>query len=324
MSHDNSPCRSERPDRPFFGLLAFAAAVAVALAGGCARAANDPAPSAQTDSKIELVPTVTPPPIHGAVNVEKVYYAQFQLLRNATHDLTEQRPGIPDMYFVGFAGDASQDVFLREIRSVHTLFDDRFDTRGRSVVLVNNLSTVATAPLASTHNLLAALDQIALRMDKEEDVLFLFLTSHGTPGVLAVSFDPLQLNDLTARSLRSMLDRSGIKWRVIVISACYSGSFIEPLKNDDTMIVTAARHDRASFGCTNENEFTYFGRAYFDQALRKTYSFADAFETARTTVAKWEKDEKLKPSLPQIYIGPAIRPKLAEIEERLRDLVPAH
>jgi len=197
-----------------------------------------------------------------------------------------------------------------------TLMTQNYDNAGM-------LATVGTMPLASTHNLLAALDQVALRMDKDEDVLFLFLTSHGTPGVLAVSFDPLQLNDLTVRSLRSMLDRSGIKWRVIVISACYSGSFIEPLKNE-TMIVTAARHDRASFGCANENEFTYFGRAYFDQALRKTYSFTSAFETARTTVGKWEKDEDLKPSLPQIYIGPAIRPKLAEVEERLRDLIPAN
>ena len=324
MSHDNSPCPAERPDRPCFGLLACAAVVAVALTAGCARAANDAAPAGRTDATVEMVPTVTPPPVHGAVNIEKVYYAQFQLLRQATHDLAGQRPGIPDLFFVGFAGDASQDVFLREMRSVQTLFDDRFDTRGRSVMLVNNLATVATMPLASTHNLLAALDQVALRMDKDEDVLFLFLTSHGTPGVLAVSFDPLQLNDLTVRSLRSMLDRSGIKWRVIVISACYSGSFIEPLKNDETMIVTAARHDRASFGCANENEFTYFGRAYFDQALRKTYSFTGAFETARATVGKWEKDEDLKPSLPQIYIGPAIRPKLAEVEERLRDLIPAN
>ncbi len=307
-----------------FALLAVAAMAVIALAGGCARAADDALPDATADAKIELVPSITPPPVHPGVNVEKVYYAQFQLLRKATHDLADQRQGIPDLYFVGFAGDATQDVFLREIRSVHTLFDDRFDTRGRSVVLVNNPETVATVPLASTHNLLATLDQVALRMNKDEDVLFLYLTSHGTPGVLAVSFDPLQLNDLTTKSLRTMLDRSGIKWRVIVISACYSGSFIEPLKNDDTMIVTAARHDRVSFGCTNENDFTYFGRAYFDQALRKTYSFADAFDAARVTVAKWEKDEKLKPSLPQIYIGPAIRPKLAEIEERLRDLMPAH
>jgi Peptidase C13 family len=324
MSQDNAPSRSGRPDRLRFALLGVAAMAVVALAGGCARAANDLPAAATDDAKVEMVPTITPPPVHPGVNVEKVYYAQFQLLRKATHDLADQRPGIPDMYFVGFAGDASQDVFLREIRSVHTLFDDRFDTRGRSVVLVNNPATVETMPLASTHNLLATLDQVALRMNKEEDVLFLYLTSHGTPGVLAVSFDPLQLNDLTARSLRTMLDRSGIKWRVIVISACYSGSFIEPLKNDDTIIVTAARHDRASFGCTNENEFTYFGRAYFDQALRKTYSFTNAFETARTTVAKWEKDEKLKPSLPQIYIGPAIRSKLAEVETHLRDVVAAH
>ena len=79
-----------------------------------------------------------------------------------------------------------------------------------------------------------------------------------------------------------------------------------------------------SFGCSHENDFTYFGRAYFDQALRKTYSFADAYDAARTTVRKWETEEDLEPSLPQIFIGGAIRPKLAEIEERMRELVPAN
>lgn len=316
MSHHRASHRAGQGGRLRFGAIVCAALLATTLAGGCARA--DGGPAADSGKTVRMVPTVTPPPVEGAINVEKVYYAQFRLLREATHDLAAQRPGVTDLYFIGFAGDATQDVFLREIGSVRKLFDARFDTRGRSVVLVNNPATVETKPLASTHNLLAALDQVALRMDKKEDVLFLFLTSHGTPGVLSVDYGPLQLNDLTALNLRSLLDRSGIKWRVIVVSACYSGSFIESLKNDDTMIVTAARHDRTSFGCTNENEFTYFGRAYFDQALRKTTSFADAFETARATVGKWEKKEDLKPSLPQIYVGPAIRPKLAEIEARLR------
>ena len=295
-------------------LACLALLLAIGL-GGCARAEGD------GDA---LVPKVTPPPIpavsaNGAgLNVEQVYYAQFRLLSKATRALAEQRPGIPDLYFLGFAADAHQDVFLREIRSVRTLFDDRFDTRGRSITLVNNRATAATQPLASTHNLLAALHQIAARMDPEEDVLFLYLTSHGTPGVLEVQFEPLQLNDLTAAALRKMLDDTGIKWRVIVVSACYSGSFIAPLKTDTSLIVTAARADRVSFGCTNENDFTYFGRAYFDEALRRTYSFIDAHGEASRTVGRWETAEDLKPSLPQIHVGAAIRPKLAEIEARLR------
>ena len=276
---------------------------------------------------IKLVPTVKAPDIKSTgprINVEKTYYSQFRLLREATRGMAKQRPGVPDLFFVGFAGDAKQDVFLREINSVRSLFDERFDTRSRSLALINNQATMEKVPLASTHNLIASLSNVSARMDKDEDVLFLFLTTHGNPGVLEVDFPPLGLNKLTAKRLRKMLDGTGIKWRIIVVSACYSGSFIDPLKNENSLILTAARHDRVSFGCNHENDFTYFGRAYFDQALRGTHSFVDAFDQARVTVTKWETDEKLEPSLPQIHIGEAIKPKLAEIEARLRRLAPAN
>jgi hypothetical protein len=293
----------------------------LAAVGGCAPAEESLAPAAAVPQL--TVPAVVPPPVTPVaqgVNVEQVYYAQYRLIAKATRALAPQRPGVTDLYFVGFAGDAGQDVFLREIRSVRTLFDERFDTRGRAVTLVNNRATVASEPLASTHNLLAALAQVSARMDPDEDVLFLFLTTHGTPGVLSVEFPPLQLNSLTARNLKKMLDDAGIKWRVIVISACYSGSFIQPLRTETSLIVTASRSDRVSFGCSHENDFTYFGRAYFDEALRRTYSFIDAHADASKKVGQWESTEELKPSLPQIHIGAAIRPKLAEIEARLRKL----
>jgi hypothetical protein len=327
MFHHIERFRPGRPPITRGGLSRWLAVATLVAACGCTPAGGAAAESAGSAADgTQSVPHLTVPnPVVGpTVNVEKVYYKQFRLVGEATRALANQRPGVPDLYFIGFAGDASQDVFLREMRSVHALFDDRFDTRGRSLALINNSATVETVPLASSHNLLAALDQVAAHMDRDEDVLFLFLTTHGTPGVLSVNFEPLQLNDLTAPSLRSMLDRARIKWRVIVVSACYSGSFIDALKDDSTLIVTAARKDRVSFGCSHENDFTYFGRAYFDQALRGTYSFIDAFGTARKMVDKWETDEDLKPSLPQIFVGDEIRPKLAVIEQRLRRLQPAH
>lgn len=329
MLHHIERSRPDRAATPDGGRFRWLAIAMLAVVCGCAPAGSasaDPAGPAETAGPGAAVPHLTvPSPTPGsALNVEKVYYRQFRLVGTATRALAQQRPGVPDLYFIGFAGDASQDVFLREMRSVHALFDNRFDTKGRSLVLINNVATVDTVPLANSHNLLAALDQTAARMDREEDVLFLFLTTHGKPGVLSVDFEPLQLNNLTAPGLRSLLDRSRIKWRVIVVSACYSGSFIDALKTETTLIVAAARKDRVSFGCSHENDFTYFGRAYFDKALRGTFSFIDAFGTAQKTVSKWETDEDLKPSLPQIFVGSEIRPKLAEIEQRLRLLHPAN
>lgn len=254
---------------------------------------------------------------HRQINVEHVYYGQYQLMRKGLDGLKKQRPGTTDLYFIGFAGDASQDVFLKEVRSVGRLFDERFDTKDRSLLLINNPATVYDVALANGNNLWYALDEIKNIMDPNEDMLFLFLTSHGSKGLLSVSFWPLGLNNLTAKELREMLDEAGIKWRVIVVSACYSGSFIEDLHTDHTLIVTAAASDRKSFGCSNENDFTYFSQAYFDEALRNTFSFPDAFDEAARSIARREQSEGLIASQPQIDIGAAMRPKLEEIRKRL-------
>jgi len=252
------------------------------------------------------------------VNVEATYYRQQALLDRSFRDLAPQRAGTTDLYFVAFGGYASQDVFLREVRSISDLFDSRFGTAGRSIRLVNNPATIRQYPLANGHNLDTTLREIGKRLDPREDVLFLFLTSHGAPNRLAVDFWPLRLNDLSAHALRAMLDRSGIKWRIIVISACYSGSFIDALADENTLVMTAARHDRTSFGCANENDFTYFGKAYFDEALRETFSFTHAFDKAAKTIEKRERSEGLDPSFPQIAVGKAIAPKLDALTGHFR------
>jgi hypothetical protein len=101
-----------------------------------------------------------------------------------------------------------------------------------------------------------------------------------------------------------------VKWRVIIVSACYAGGFIEPLRDDNTVIITAASADRTSFGCEVGRDFTYFGEAYFRDALAKTRSLTDAFDLAREIVAKREAEEKLTPSQPQMWKGKAIAERL--------------
>lgn len=99
------------------------------------------------------------------------------------------------------------------------------------------------------------------------------------------------------------LDKSGIRWRVIVISACYSGSFIPALQSPETLIITASAADKTSFGCNRGDRYTYFGRAFFDLAMREQSSIKQAFEQARQTVTKWETAQGFEPSEPQWSIG---------------------
>ena len=248
------------------------------------------------------------------IDTEQTYYAQPRLLDAALAALKPERRGVADLYFVGFAGTATQDVFLKEARAARQLFDKRFDTRGHSLLLVNNPATVAEMPVASVTNLRRALEGIARKMNVDEDVLFLYLTSHGSPHRFSVHFPALALDDLSDAERKDMLDRSGIKWRVLVISACYSGSFIDRLKDERTLILTAAAANRTSFGCSSENDFTYFGDAFINTALRHQRSFVAAFDEAKAIIARREADEKLTPSQPQIYLGAAMKAKLHELE----------
>jgi hypothetical protein len=256
------------------------------------------------------------PPQH-RVDTEWTYYAQYRLLGRALAALEPARRGVTELYFIGFAGTATQDVFMKEVRSAQQLFDERFDTRGRSLILVNNPSTVEETAVASISNLHYALAGVAGKMNVDRDILFLFLTSHGSPHRFSVRFPALALDDLSDRTLKDMLDHSGIKWRILVISACYSGSFIDALKDERTLILTAAAADKTSFGCSNENDFTYFGDAYINTALRQDRSFVAAFDRAKDIIARREAAENLTPSEPQIYLGAAMKAKLRQVERRL-------
>ena len=221
--------------------------------------------------------------------------------------------GRSDLYFLGVAGYGSQRVFLRELRSVNQVML-RFAEATRSMLLINSTDTLESDPIASVTSIRQALRRIGQVMDRDEDVLFLYLTSHGSEQHrLSLQLPPIKLDDLDPATLRQALDDADISWRVIVISACYSGGFIDALANDRTLVITAAAKDRTSFGCSDENDYTYFGRAYFEQALNNTDSFVDAFALATAHVAEREQAEQITPSQPQISLGREIAAKLATL-----------
>jgi len=245
------------------------------------------------------------------VNVETTFYNQHLLLDEHTQSIREGVPGVGEYFFVGFGSYASQDVFSREIQSVRKLFDTRFDTQDRSIALINNRKTADDTPIASVSNLRIVVNRVAQKMNVDEDVLFLYLTSHGTPDhTLAVDFYPLNLNQLSPVTLANVLDNSGIKYRVVVVSACYSGGYVEALQNSNTLVITASAADRVSFGCQHENEYTWFGEAFFDEALRQTRSIPEAFDMAKKQIKIRELTHEFEPSLPQIASGEQIEAKL--------------
>jgi hypothetical protein len=258
-----------------------------------------------------------------ALNVETALYRQRPLLDAAIAGLEPSQRGRINLYLLAIAGDGSQEVFRREVEFVRNQFDRDFGTRGRSLALINSRNTVDTAPMATVTSIREAIRGIAARMDRDNDILFIFMTSHGAKDhEFRLNQNAMNLRGLKPKELVGMLDESRVRWRVVLVSACYSGGFVEPLKSESTMVITAARADRASFGCADENDFTYFGRAYFKESLPKAGSFQDAFQKAAGLVQEWELKDAANPqgagkadkednrSYPQISSSPEIDARL--------------
>jgi len=253
-----------------------------------------------------------------AFSGEQLWNAQPQRLQDAVAALAPQRPGHVDLYVLGVAGDGDESVFGNEIRYLRALSAQRLDAEGRMLSLINHPRSIDDAPIASVTNLRAALRAIGERMDRDEDILLLFLTSHGSEDhEFYLNLGELPLDQLDPATLREAIDEAGIRWRVLVVSACYSGGFIEALSAPETLVITAARADRPSFGCGVQSEITWFGEAFLTEALNTTSDFVGAFEQARVAIRKRERAEDEQASYPQIKAGEAIGAQLARWRAQL-------
>ena len=251
----------------------------------------------------------------GWQDAEATFYDQPGLIDESLRKLAPERPGVTDLYYVGFAGDGDQRVFRREALLGQQVFAARMGTGSRSLELVNDREARTDFPLATVTGLRYALSGIGRIMDPKEDILVLFLTSHGSRegGIFVrTGVTPID-NDLPPDDVRSALDDAGIRWRIVIVSACYAGVFVEPLKSDTTMVITAADALHTSFGCEDDRNLTYFGEAFLRDSLSRAPSLEAAFEQARREIAERETREKLTPSDPQMWVGASMSRKLAQL-----------
>ncbi len=245
---------------------------------------------------------------------EELLFSQGAIIDRIVDEMATPQAA-PAAFFVGFAGYAEEKVFAEEIKFADRILGDRYGSNERSLLLLNDIRATDQAPLATVSGLRHGLQQIAKRMDLDNDLLILALSSHGSAApLLSISHGYLPLQDLDGDTLSAALDDAGIKWRLIVVSACYSGAFIEELTDSKTAIITAAAADRTSFGCSNDRDLTYFGEAFYRDALPQQDSLRVAFDKAKTLVTEREKEEGMKASNPQAFFGADIDKKLEELE----------
>jgi len=91
---------------------------------------------------------------------------------------------------------------------------------------------------------------------------------------------------------------------------------VPALANDTSVVITAAAADRSSFGCTPGNDWTFFGHALINQAMRRPLPLKQQFVAATAKIAAWETKGGLPPSLPQLSIGSGAMRWLQALEAR--------
>jgi hypothetical protein len=224
------------------------------------------------------------------------------------------------VFFLGFAAYGKERVFAEEIKLAAQRVTARYGSAARTLLLINDRRDLTTYALANHQNLRYALRLIGERMNRESDMLFLVLSSHGARnGMIEVSNTGMEPVGLGPKTLRVFLDEAGIRQRVIVVSACFSGAFVKPLADNHTIVLTAASKSRTSFGCSDDRHLTYFGEAFFQNSLPRAPTLREAFEMTRAEIRERERAERVKPSQPQSYFGPVIETRLTEIEAARRE-----
>ena len=243
----------------------------------------------------------------------KAVLADQRRLASALAALQPQRPGVVDAYVV-VAGLDSDGVFGREAREAGRVLSRRYAAAGRTVVLTADEEAAPASPTS----LAAALARVGELADAREDVLVLYATAHGSAQAgLAYRDVRRGAGAIPPARLAAMLDEAGVANRLLIVSACYSGVFVPRLAGDKAVVITAAASDRASFGCGASNDWTYWGDALVNRALRKAQPLSAAFAEAAASVARWEAADGSVPSNPQISVGRGAARWLAPLEKRI-------
>ena len=237
-------------------------------------------------------------------------------LNHALATLQPQRPGIVDAYVVVAALDADP-VFGREAREAGRVLARRFDAQGRTLILADDEGSDRASAPATPEHLAGSLARIASLMNREEDVLVLYTTSHGSPDEGLNFRDPARGEAVIAPAqLAAMLDQPGFKNRLIILQACFSGQFVPALEAPRTVVATASSSMKSSFGCDSGNDWTFFGYALINQAMRQPDTFVRQFRRAFVTVLGWEQRLGVEPSSPQISVGNETAGWLAALDAR--------
>ena len=218
----------------------------------------------------------------------------------------------PQIHVVSFGLWGMNPLFKREATAAAEVIANHYGKNGQTIVRANTLTRTS----ARIADIRSTFEGLASTIDTENDIVFIFFTSHGNKSGLAVNtVDSRRVPFLSPGQLIGILTANRIRNKVVIVSACYSGVFSDLIADPHTLVITASDADHSSFGCSDSNpgNYTYFGEAFFGESFKPGIDIAEAFKRAKSSVSAREAGEKLPNSNPQMQGGEAILPKLSKL-----------
>jgi hypothetical protein len=210
-------------------------------------------------------------------------------------------PAKPGWRVVLVAGDNGEAVFDNGVAAMAQWLG-KMGVPGADIHRFSAASTPGAEPASAT----GILHQIATLGARPGERCFVFITSHGQhdEGVwLAYSGEFLRPQALAT----ALSAGCGAVPTVVIVSACYSGSFSGPvMQAPNRIVLTAARADRPSFGCQADRNYTVFDECLLG-TLPQAASWQQEYAINAACVRQHEKELEVRPSLPQAFFGPAVR-----------------
>lgn len=226
------------------------------------------------------------------------------LLRKQFELADAKRANKPEgrIIFAGFAMHSQSKAFRNDVLSA-----EKSILQTDPDALIFKLSNPAIGqapdwPFATAENMESVLKKMG-SIAKSEDKVVVLMTTHGNENLLAINFNNNAYPAVNPKMLNEWMSALRGKPTLLVLSACYSGSFLPAVTGPSRIVLTASAKSRTSFGCNFHSDNTYFIDALFNQKELLNLSIEQAFNQAKITIDIKEKDKKLTPSLPQVFIG---------------------
>ena len=131
-----------------------------------------------------------------------------------------------DVYAIGIAGWAEQDVFVKEVDGALAALERSLPINGRSLRLINNAETVEAVPLASQPEFCRG--GAGGRADDEQErgrTAPVHDLARQPAAASACRYRAAARPCWSAQDVKASLDKEGIKNRVVIVSACFGGVF---------------------------------------------------------------------------------------------------